>query len=57
MSGDSLASMFYWTIIMYKRGDTEGKTLMGRFGLNVESASSGPTDWILRYIKMTFFTF
>ena len=28
MSGDSLASMFYWTI--YKRGDTEGKTLMGR---------------------------
>ena len=28
MSGNSLASMFYWTI--YKRGDTEGKTLMGR---------------------------
>ena len=28
MSGDSLASMFYWTI--YKRGDTEGNTLMGR---------------------------
>ena len=28
MSGDSLASMFYWTI--HKRGDTEWKTLMGR---------------------------
>ena len=28
MSGDSLASTFYWTI--YKRGDTEGNTLMGR---------------------------
>ena len=28
MSGDSLASMFYWTI--YKRGNTDGKTLMGR---------------------------
>ena len=28
MSGDSLASMFYWKI--YKRGDTEGNTLMGR---------------------------
>ena len=28
MSGNSLASVFYWTI--YKRGDTEGKTLMGR---------------------------
>ena len=28
MSGDSLASMFYWTI--NKRGDTEGNTLMGR---------------------------
>ena len=28
MSGDSLASMFYWTI--YKRGDTEGNTLMDR---------------------------
>ena len=28
MSGDSLTSMFYWTI--YKRGDTEGNTLMGR---------------------------
>ena len=28
MSGNSLASMFYWTI--YKRGDTEGNTLMGR---------------------------
>ena len=28
MSGDLLASMFYWTI--YKRGDTEGNTLMGR---------------------------
>ena len=28
MSGDSLASMFYWTI--YKRGDTEGNTLMCR---------------------------
>ena len=28
MSGDSLASMFYWTI--YKRGDIGGKTLMGR---------------------------
>ena len=28
MASDSLASMFYWTI--YKRGDTEGKTLMGR---------------------------
>ena len=27
-SGNSLASVFYWTI--YKRGDTEGKTLMGR---------------------------
>ena len=28
MSGDSLASMFCRTI--YKRGDTEGNTLMGR---------------------------
>ena len=28
MSGNSLASVFYWTI--YKRGDTEGKTLMDR---------------------------
>ena len=28
MSGNSFASVFYWTI--YKRGDTEGKTLMGR---------------------------
>ena len=28
MSGNSLASVFYWTI--YKRGDTEGKTPMGR---------------------------
>ena len=28
MSGDSLASMFYW--IIYKRGDTEGNTMMGR---------------------------
>ena len=28
MSGDSLASMFYWTI--YTRGDTEVNTLMGR---------------------------
>ena len=28
ISGESLASMFYWTI--YKRGDTEGNTLMGR---------------------------
>ena len=26
MSGDSLPSMFYWTI--YKRGDTEGNTLI-----------------------------
>ena len=28
MSGDSLASMFYWTL--YKRGDTEGNTRVGR---------------------------
>ena len=28
MSGDSLASTFYW--IRYKRGETGGKTLMGR---------------------------
>ena len=28
MSGDSFASMFYWTIC--KRDDTDGKTLMGR---------------------------
>ena len=28
MSGDSLASTFYWTL--YKRGETGGKTLMGR---------------------------
>ena len=29
MSGDSLASTFYWTNV-YKSGDTDGKTLMGR---------------------------
>ena len=28
MSGDSLASTFYWTL--YKRGEAGGKTLMGR---------------------------
>ena len=32
------------------------KSAMGGGGQKMKSALSGPTDWILRYIKTTFFT-
>ena len=46
MSGDSLASMFYWTI--YKRGNTDGKTLMGRSHTILQQY--GLTKYIFNYI-------
>ena len=48
MSGNSLVSMFYWTL--YKRGDTEGKTLMGRSHTILKQYGMTLTKAIFNYV-------